>query len=337
MPRAWQYPETTEARISLGGDEVRTAGWHRTEWTQSAPLAAAGHEGVIEVAYTEPRPAEAEGPFLQEERDLLTSLSEMLAAILNSLQSRQELERLVDTRTAELQAAHDEVAERLEQLRALERARDELVQMIIHDQRGLLTVVMANLELAQPGLSGQPAADVADALRAAEALERMSNTVLDVSRLREGKMPVNRAPADVAALAAETARTYAALGPTRSIQCTNAGPVAATCDADLIRRVIENLVSNALKHAPSGGVVTIDVRDGVDGCAVAVQDDGPGIPSEVRDTLFEKFTSARRGSRFHSAGLGLAFCRLAVEAHGGRIRVQAAHPQGTVFSFTIPH
>jgi signal transduction histidine kinase len=337
MPEAWQYPAITEARITLGNDEVSTPGWRRTEWVQSVDFAAEGRDGVIEVAYTEPRPSEAEGPFLREERDLLTSFSEMLAAILNSQQSRRALEQLVETRTGELRTAHDAIAESLEQLRALEQVRDNLVQMIIHDQRGLLTVVMANLEFAQAGLTGQPAADVAEALRAAEAIERMANTVLDVSRLREEKMPLHRVPTDVAALASETARTYRALGPSRSIDCGAKSAVIATCDADLIRRVIENLVSNALKHAPSGGRVNVDVQATAGGCHVAVQDDGPGIPQDIRDTLFDKFTSARRGSKYHSAGIGLAFCRLAVEAHGGAISVQAAAPRGTIFSFTIPH
>jgi signal transduction histidine kinase len=164
----------------------------------------------------------------------------------------------------------------------------------------------------------------------------MANTALDVSRLEDGKMPVNPAPADIATLAVEAARTFGALDTTRTIRCTAAGSVMATCDGDLVRRVIENLVSNAVKHTPAGGHVTVDVRVDDGQLRVAVQDDGSGVPEEVRGTLFEKFAAASKGSKFHSAGLGLAFCRLAVEAHGGTIRVDPATPHGSVFSFTIP-
>ena len=235
-----------------------------------------------------------------------------------------------------LRRARQDLADSLAQLRTLETLRDDLVHMMVHDMRGLLTVVITNLDLARPALSGEPAADVADALSAARAVARMANTVLDVSRLENGKMPVERAPSDVAALAAEAAHTFGALDTTRTIRCTAAGPVMATCDGDLVRRVIENLVSNAVKHTPAGGHVTVDVRVAAGQLRVAVQDDGSGVPEEVRATLFEKFAAARTESKFHSAGLGLAFCRLAIEAHGGAIRVEPAIPKGSVFSFAIP-
>ena len=235
-----------------------------------------------------------------------------------------------------LKRARQDLAESLERLRALERLRDDLVHMIIHDMRGLLTVVVVNLDLAMPGLSGSAASDVGDAMNAARAVVRMANTVLDVSRLEEGKMPVKRAPTDVAALAAAAVRTYAALDSSRTIRCTAAGPVMATCDADLVCRIIENLVSNALKHTPPGGDISVAVREDNGHLHVSVQDDGPGVPEEVRETLFEKFAAGRRESKLHSAGLGLAFCRLAVEAHGGTISFEPAIPRGSIFSFTIP-
>jgi signal transduction histidine kinase len=235
-----------------------------------------------------------------------------------------------------LKRAHQELADSLGELRALERLRDDLVHMILHDMRGMLTVVLANLELASLDLSGQPALDVADAIRAAQTVTRMTNTVLDVSRLEEGKMPVKRVSTDIAILAAESARTFAAVDTARTILCTAADSVMAECDSDLVRRVIENLVSNAVKHTQSGGNVVVDVRRDNGRVRVSVTDDGAGVPEEVRAHLFEKFAAARKESKFHSAGLGLAFCRLAVEAHGGTIGVEPAIPNGSVFAFTIP-
>ena len=114
----------------------------------------------------------------------------------------------------------------------------------------------------------------------------------------------------------------------RTIECTAQGPVIATCDADLVRRVIENLVSNAVKHTPTGGNVTVDVRVDDGRLRVAVRDEGRGVPEEVRSTLFDKFASSNKMARSHSAGLGLAFCKLAVEAQGGTIGVEPATPKG---------
>lgn len=235
-----------------------------------------------------------------------------------------------------LRRARQELAESLDNLRVLEKLRDELVHMILHDMRGLLTVVISYLDLARPSLNGEVAADVAEAENAARAVVRMANTVLDVSRLEEGKMPVKLKPTDVTVLAAEAAHTFGALDITRTVRCTTSGPVMANCDADLVRRVIENLVSNAVKHTRSGGDVTVEARLEGGRVRVAVQDNGAGVPEEVRAHLFEKFAAAGKASKFHSAGLGLAFCRLAVEAHGGTIGVEPATPRGSIFSFSIP-
>lgn len=235
-----------------------------------------------------------------------------------------------------LKRARQDLAESLDRLQALEKLRDDLVHMILHDMRGLLTVVISYLELARPSLTGDAAADVGQAQSAAQAVARMANTVLDVSRLEDGKMPVKRKSTDVAALAAEAARNFGAMDTSRTILCPASGPVMAMCDADLVRRVIENLVSNAVKHTPEGGNVTVTVRVEDGQLRVAVRDEGRGVPDEVRATLFEKFAAARKATKFHSAGLGLAFCKLAVEAQGGTIGVEPALPHGSIFTFAIP-
>ncbi len=97
--------------------------------------------------------------------------------------------------------------------------------MIVHDMRGLMTVVLANLELARPDITGDAAVDVDAAVRAAQDVTHMSNTLLDVSRLEEGKMPLNRAPRDLAALAKESRDSMRALDTSRTIRVVAAGPV----------------------------------------------------------------------------------------------------------------
>jgi two-component system sensor histidine kinase/response regulator len=249
----------------------------------------------------------------------------------------EEVVARVTTHVA-LRRSRQELAESFTRLQALEKSRDDLVKMIVHDMRGLLTVVLANLELARPDITGEAAADVDAAVRAANDVTHMSNTLLDVSRLEEGKMPLNRAPCDLAAVARESRDSMSALDTTRTIEVVAAGPVTASCDQDLILRVINNLVSNAVKHTPSGGRLQIEVsaRPGV--ARVAVRDEGRGVPAEIRGRLFEKFAGVHTKDRkaVHSAGLGLAFCKLAVEAHGGTIGVEDAVPKGSVFAFELP-
>jgi NtrC-family two-component system sensor histidine kinase KinB len=98
--------------------------------------------------------------------------------------------------------------------------------------------------------------------------------------------------------------------------------------------VLENLLSNALRHTPRGGSVSVSAALAEDALRVAVRDDGPGIPEADSERVFEKFVTRGAGSR--RSGLGLAFCRLAVEAHGGRIHVEHPEGGGAAFVFTIP-
>ncbi|MFI5232587.1 MAG: response regulator [Gemmatimonadales bacterium] len=249
----------------------------------------------------------------------------------------EEVVARVATQVA-LKRSRAELAESFTRLQALEKSRDDLVKMIVHDMRGLLTVVLANLELARPDITGDAAADVDAAVRAAKDVTHMSNTLLDVSRLEEGKMPLHRAPCDLAAVAKESRDSMSALDTSRTIEVVASGTVMASCDEDLILRVINNLVSNAVKHTPSGGRLQIEVSARPGGARVAVRDEGRGVPAEIRGRLFEKFAGVHTKDRkaVHSAGLGLAFCKLAVEAHGGTIGVEDAVPKGSVFAFELP-
>lgn len=338
MPEAWQHPDVTVARISFGATIAASPGWRETPWMQSTQFVSGDRAGSIDVAYTEERPAADEGPFLNEERALLDSVAEMVVAHLDSMRSRHELENLVAKRTAELREASATLSVSLARLQELEGLRDDLVKMIVHDMRGLLLVVMANLEFARTEVEGQPKSDIDDALGAANEVNKMANTLLDVSRLEEGKMPMTVASCDLAEVLRSAAATLGALDSSRVIEVVCTDPVTAECDRELIRRVIDNLVGNAIKHTPSGGRVRLDALRRNGQVRVTIADEGAGVPEDARTRIFEKFGSVRkRGENsMHSAGLGLAFCRLAVEAHKGRIGVEPGVPRGSVFYFEIP-
>jgi two-component system sensor histidine kinase/response regulator len=220
----------------------------------------------------------------------------------------------------------------------LEQLRDDLVHMIVHDFRSPLTALLGGLELAKTQVSGTVAEYVDMAYAGAESLNEMANTLLDVRRMEEGKMPLNLATSDLVAVAGDSARRLASMDRSRTIEVAAASAVAGYCDAELVRRVLENLVSNAIKHTPKGGTVVIRLTGLGDRVRLAVEDSGQGIPVEARSRIFEKFGAmhARTDRSYHSVGLGLAFCKLAVEAHGGTIGIESAVPHGSIFWFELP-
>ncbi len=331
MTAAWQYTECCEARIVFGDLDVCTPGWKETKWKQEAVVRTATGPARIEVVYTQQRPMADEGPFLKEERVLLGSLGELLVSFLDLRAHQQNLERLVETRTQELAA-------NLEQLKKLEQLRDDLVKMIVHDLRTPLTVLNGYLYLLRPHVGSENADILAQAVSGAETLQRMTNTLLDVSRLESGRMPLEAAPCDLSKLAEGVSSALLAMEPGRAIEVRHPGSVQAVCDAGLIRRVLENLISNGIKHTPYEEPVAVEINPLPASVRIAVRDRGPGVPEHLRERIFEKFgaVTVRKEKSFHSAGLGLAFCKLAVEAHGGSIGVDSAEPRGSVFWFEIP-
>jgi len=133
--------------------------------------------------------------------------------------------------------------------------------------------------------------------------------------------------------------TSAGLVAERNVE-VEAGETAVTAryDAELLTRDVANLVGNALKFTPEEGAVTVRARSDGTGARVEVQDAGPGIPEEYRTRIFEKFgrVAARGEKRTLSTGLGLTFCKLAVEAHGCEIGVDSVLGQGSTFWFRLP-
>ena len=238
---------------------------------------------------------------------------------------------------------HAELEDQLARLKRLEELRDNLVHMIVHDLRSPLTAITAYFELikldAGDKLDAELGESVDEARRVAMEMSEMVSDLLDVSRLEAGAMPLEPAEADLGALAAEAVATSgAAAHRVRLDFAPPPQPMRTVCDCGVIRRVIANLVANAIKFTPEGGEVQVRVAADGDGVQVAVTDTGPGIPAEYHEKIFEKFGQVETaGRRLHrSTGLGLTFCKLAVEAHGGGIGVDSVVGKGSTFWFTLP-
>lgn len=240
-----------------------------------------------------------------------------------------------------LRQARIKLQQQLESLHTLERLRDDLVHMVVHDMRSPLMVLQLNLELlkrAEDRLDERSLSSLKSATDMATALTRMTNDLLDVSRIEEGKLPLERSRIDLLELAQEVGNSLSSLDRTRTIEIVPGPAAYAECDRELIRRVLENLVGNAIKHASAGGKIRMAAHVKDSHVRIEVEDDGPGVPLDSREKIFDKFETAspKNEHKYHSAGLGLAFCKLVVEAHGGRIGVDDAIPKGSLFWLMLP-
>ncbi len=223
--------------------------------------------------------------------------------------------------------------------RQAERLREDLVGTLVHDLRNPLTVVRAAVDLIEmesPGGAHAPELVMA-ARQASDRLLDLVRALLDVHGLETRRLPISRSRVEVAALVADAVGMQAPLARARELQLSTdvpAGLPAVSVDAALISRVLQNLLGNALKFTPAGGRVRVAARQEPEGVAVAVSDDGPGVAPGLRPRLFQAFAHGEHLGR--GTGLGLAFCRLAVEAHGGRIWAESDPGKGAAFSFTLP-
>ena len=238
----------------------------------------------------------------------------------------------------------DDLKKKNEDLHRLERSRQELIGMLGHDIRNLANSVVAFLQLVGHGQLTPERPEFSQLLGLSEAnvteLLRMVNALLDVYRMEEGRLEVMP---QVSALVEIARRSLAQMRPeaaAKSITLTLQVPEETMVFADdsLIVRVLTNLVSNGIKHTPSGGTVRIEARplpDTPDAVLVRVVDTGPGIAAPDAPHVFDRFYQGQ-GHRRGGTGLGLAFCKLAVELHGGKIGVANGGQPGAIIELTLP-
>ncbi|MDB4907554.1 MAG: ATP-binding region ATPase domain protein [Gemmatimonadetes bacterium] len=244
-----------------------------------------------------------------------------------------------------LKAATDALEESSRKQRELEKVRDDLMKMIVHDLKSPLTSVLATLEMMLDGDFGPITPDQKRAIGEAESksedLLALIEDLLEVRRIEETTLTLNLEPIAPAALLGEVVHEWSHRfhqeGAVASVDVTDEAPLFEA-DKPLLRRVFSNLVQNAISHSAIAITLTLSARKEGDGILFTVADNGPGIPPEYHEVIFRKFEQVKTANapRVRSSGLGLAFCKLVVDAHGGRIWVQSTEGQGSAFHFTLP-
>ncbi|HOU15277.1 MAG TPA: PAS domain-containing sensor histidine kinase [Anaerolineae bacterium] len=228
--------------------------------------------------------------------------------------------------------------------REAEQLRDVMIHTMVHDLRNPLGAIYTALELltadSQASLDDNQKVIIGIASNNAQKMLVLIKDILDISELESGQIPLHLTTFQLNDLVAETITSLESLAVKKTLQLHNevSGSLPAVqADAELIRRVLQNLIGNAIKFTPEEGLIRVTAtreEGNTPKIRVSVSNTGPGIPVELQNRLFHKFIAGRHKERGH--GLGLAFCKLAIEAHGEHIDVRSTPGEGATFSFTLP-
>lgn len=251
-------------------------------------------------------------------------------------------QQLVDADGALIGAAA--VFRDVSQLRKVERLKDDLAAFIVHDLKGPLTTIIATCDLMQLDHQDEDLIqDLETVRRAAQTVNRMVMDLLDVQMSDAGALEPSRERLALAELLEDVeAAAKAQVGKklAHRIVAGDPGELTVDVDRDLIFRVLMNLIDNCLKYGPQEGKIWIDAEPNDDDTVLlTIQDEGPGVPVNLRERIFEKYAMVEREAHYRareSRGLGLRFCKVAVEAHGGRIWVEDGEPKGARFCVELP-
>jgi signal transduction histidine kinase len=264
-----------------------------------------------------------------EEVELLSALANSTSVAMENIDVYRTLERRIEERTAEL--------------REVERQKTEMAALLAHDLKspanGILLTCRARLRKS----------DLPEAERrwwrgveaSAEVINRLALNLVDIARSDDGAFTPRPVEIDLRAMLASVVERMAPLAEAREqrIELEVAGlgegeAARVRADEELLHRVLQNLVDNALRHNRSE-VVRVEARDAGERVELRVVDEGPGVPEAMRQEVFDKYRRLDDGGAV-GHGLGLAFCRIAVEAHGGRIWVEPNAPAGAAFVIELP-
>jgi signal transduction histidine kinase len=253
------------------------------------------------------------------------------------VQAALKLRRL----SIELREHYDLVRRQRDDLMRLQLQKEQLSAFIVHDLKNPVSSMdlQAQLALRSAELPETARAALQRIRDEARSLSQLIINLLDISRSEAGQLMPRRRDVELSALAGQVVETFALKGQAASIRLENRiGPGVISADLDMLRRVLENLIDNALRHAPEESEIRMSASEDDEAVEIRISDTGPGVPPELREKIFDQFVQLDHGDRViarSSRGLGLTFCKVCVEAHGGRIWLEDGNP-GAIFCLRIP-
>jgi signal transduction histidine kinase len=223
-----------------------------------------------------------------------------------------------------------------------ERQKQEFSALLVHDLKNPLTAIQGNAQFLAGSVSGDEADAVKDILAASRSMHRMVMNLLDISRSEDGALLARPKRVDVAEIVDDVVREVRMRAATSGqlVEAeTTASARVAVVDPDLFQRMVENLIDNAIKYAGREGHIRVQLSRHDEAFELRIRDNGPGVPVALREKIFEKYARLDRDlgtAAANSRGLGLAFCRVAAQSHGGNVWVEDNEPQGSVFVASFP-
>ncbi|MCD4716671.1 MAG: response regulator [Desulfobacterales bacterium] len=248
----------------------------------------------------------------------------------------------------DLQESYKEIAEKNEKLHKLDKMKEGLTHMVVHDLNNPITAISGSLELLLMDKELFPENQIRTLEKCVSYCKDISQLIqrlLDIRKMEEGKLQPNKEMTDPVELIDGVMEQFLPKIETKRLTLCFPKPgnrFSIEMDHGLIKRVVANLINNAIRHAPEGGRIEIDVglSSAKGNFCISIKDNGNGLEPQYHKKIFDKFEQVdlkQAGVETGTSGLGLAFCKLATEAHGGEMWVESkGENQGCTFSFTIP-
>ena len=248
----------------------------------------------------------------------------------------------------DLMKSYQEISQKNEKLRELEKVKESLTHMIIHDLNNSFMVISGNLQLMELEVDASQASMknyLKRCTMATDDVEDMVRGLLDIHKMEEGKLILENKEIDLDALIKATLESLDQIAKQNKIDLKflkKADQTRISGDWGILKRVIGNLLNNAFRHTPDGGSVEVEISPARENRSIclSVKDTGDGLPQEYHEKIFEKFEQVNlknAGIRKGSAGLGLSFCKMAIEAHQGKIWVESdGEGKGCTFRIALP-
>ncbi|MDI1449036.1 ATP-binding protein [Polyangium sp. 6x1] len=274
------------------------------------------------------------------ELSLLQALADSTSVAMENVAVYAELEKRVRDRTRELEERSRELAAEHAALLEAQRQKEALSALVVHDLKSPAAAIAlaASVQLRSADLKPADRRRWGIVFSSAERIIRTAASVLDIAQSQDGRLVPQYADIELCGLLAEIREVVLPLAEKREqtieLSC-NVPAGALRADRDLLGRTLQNLVDNALRYSPAQSTVRLEARADAAWVTIAVCDEGPGVPVEMRERIFDQYVRLEENAR-SGWGLGLSFCKMAVEAHGGASWIEDNTPRGSRFCFKLP-